>query len=325
MREGHWPYRAREVLGLEINLDTFLTWTEPDWCFCRMGMRTIQLADGRRISIGGEYEDFTDPNFCIYNDVVVQRGNEVEIYTYPTDVFPPTDFHTATLVDKTIWLIGSVGYQELRMPFAQVLALDTVTYELRQIVATTAQSPGWIHRHKATLLDDGFTIEIRGGVVSVTKNGSYYSRCNTDVYHFDTRTAEWSKLTNTESWRQFVIEYIENRELRAHGCSISPSPSHRWYNGEILTQLGYPVELAPSRNSESADSENVTNEAEDYWHLPAHAIFVDGIPVRICDCFLSLHVTIEGVLPPAQVVTLLIKLKELLEFTNRRTQDPVEL
>src|SRR5262245_20211093 len=86
-------YQAASDLGLPA-----IT-RPPVWCFQRFGQSITQLPDGRIIEIGGEHEDHYDPDFCIYNDVVVHRGDGAfDIFGYPEDVFPPTDFHTATLV-----------------------------------------------------------------------------------------------------------------------------------------------------------------------------------------------------------------------------------
>jgi hypothetical protein len=61
----------------------------------------------------GEHEDHYDPDFFIHNDVVVRTPDgEVAIYGYPTEVFLPTDFHTATLLPASIVLIGSLGYRK---------------------------------------------------------------------------------------------------------------------------------------------------------------------------------------------------------------------
>lgn len=78
------------------------------------------LPDGRLILIGGEHEDFDDPDFCIYTDVTVLdgfwRGEErgVQLHIYPRDFFPPTCFHTATLLGGRILLFGSLCYQGAR-------------------------------------------------------------------------------------------------------------------------------------------------------------------------------------------------------------------
>src|SRR5258708_2223735 len=43
----------------------------PGWCFDRFGQSSTNLPDGRTILIAGEHEDYYDPDFYIYNDVVV--------------------------------------------------------------------------------------------------------------------------------------------------------------------------------------------------------------------------------------------------------------
>lgn len=83
----------------------------PMWSFNRIGQSQTKLPDGRIIFIGGEFDDYYDPNFCIFNDVVVQYPNgEIEIYGYPTAIFAPTDFHSSTLIGDEIYIIGNVGY-----------------------------------------------------------------------------------------------------------------------------------------------------------------------------------------------------------------------
>ncbi|HEU0201131.1 MAG TPA: ankyrin repeat domain-containing protein [Burkholderiaceae bacterium] len=43
--------------------------TTPVWCAQRFGQSLTFLPDGRIVQIGGEHEDYYDPDFCIYNDV----------------------------------------------------------------------------------------------------------------------------------------------------------------------------------------------------------------------------------------------------------------
>jgi len=74
----------------------------PVWCAQRFGQSFTFLPDGRIVEIAGEHEDSYDPDFCIYNDVFVHDRGSVRIYGYPEHVFPPTDFHTATLIDRVL-------------------------------------------------------------------------------------------------------------------------------------------------------------------------------------------------------------------------------
>jgi ankyrin repeat protein len=124
----------------------------PVWCAQRFGQSLTLLPDGRAIQIGGEHEDSYDSDFCIYNDVFVHHADgRIDIFCYPEDVFPPTDFHTATLIGDSIYIIGGLGYQGARR-FGEtpVYRLNTTTLQIRRI-ETTGEPPGWVSRHRAVL------------------------------------------------------------------------------------------------------------------------------------------------------------------------------
>ena len=66
-----------------------------------MGQSQTELPDGRLICVAGEHEDSYDPDFHIYNDVVVfDPSGEYEIYGYPQNVFPPTDFQVVLTLER---------------------------------------------------------------------------------------------------------------------------------------------------------------------------------------------------------------------------------
>ena len=160
----------------------------PFWSWERFGRTTTKLPDGRILHIAGEHEDSYDPDFCIYNDVVVEHPDgRREFYLYPQDVFPPTDFHSATLIGDQIILIGSLGYHDLRLPGeTQVLKLDTPTLRMTP-VATTGEGPGWISRHVAERL--GSSILVVGGNVQ-TPDGY---KPNEGVFELDLATMTWRR------------------------------------------------------------------------------------------------------------------------------------
>jgi hypothetical protein len=71
MRDGklkspYGPYRARDLFNVPLVRED-----GPIWTFDRMGATRTELSDGRIVCIGGEHEDWYDPDFHIYNDVVV--------------------------------------------------------------------------------------------------------------------------------------------------------------------------------------------------------------------------------------------------------------
>jgi hypothetical protein len=162
------------------------------WCFQRFGMSFTVLPDGRVIEIAGEHEDHYDPDFCIYNGVVVHHGDGTfDIYGYPRDVFPPTDFHTATLVGDFIYIIGSLGYHgERRYGTTPVYRLDVTNLAIES-VATIGESPGWISRHKARLVGSG--IQVVGGKVCTLVDGQERYQDNPDAFVLDLPSRTWSR------------------------------------------------------------------------------------------------------------------------------------
>lgn len=170
---------------------------EPIWCFDRFGCSITPLPDGRFIEVGGEHEDFYDPDFCIYNEVVVHDGQgNARIYGYPRELFPPTDFHSATLVGDDLYLIGSLGYSEDFQPgHTPVYRLDCTSLVIEQ-VPTQGDGPGWISRHKAHALGES-AIRIEGGEVVV--EGEEENRVNTQVYRLDLTTLSWTCLVSDGS------------------------------------------------------------------------------------------------------------------------------
>jgi len=169
---------------------------EPIWCAQRNGQSITFLADGRIIQIGGEHEDFYDPDFCIYNDVFVHEPDgSFRIYGYPEADFPPTDFHTATLVGDRIYIIGSLGYQSSRsIGSTPVHALDIHTLKISR-VDTTGPAPGWIFKHRDALISPN-AIAISGGSVATLPDGKETHAENAEVHLLDLDRLEWRVATD---------------------------------------------------------------------------------------------------------------------------------
>jgi ankyrin repeat protein len=168
----------------------------PIWCAQRFGQSLTLLPDGRAIQIGGEHEDFYDSNFCIYNDVFVHHPDRrIDIYCYPKDAFPPTDFHSATLVGESIYLIGRYGYKGARR-FGEtpVYRLDIGTFQIHRI-ETVGEQPGWISNHRAAL---GSPHEIRvwGGKISQEAGETESYEDNPFSSVLDITTSRWRREAN---------------------------------------------------------------------------------------------------------------------------------
>jgi hypothetical protein len=174
----------------------------PAWSFSRFGQTATELPDGRKIYIAGEHEDSYDPDFWIYNDVIVQHADgEIEVYGYPRDVFQPTDFHSATAVGGNIIVVGNLGYpDDRRVGVTPVYSLDLSTWSMT-FIETRGDGPGWIHKHSASLVAGEPEIMITGGEVVRDLGPRSPVVENIDDWVLDTHSWTWRRAT-TRRWTQ---------------------------------------------------------------------------------------------------------------------------
>ncbi len=165
----------------------------PVWCADRFGQSLTFLPDGRMVQVGGEHEDHYDPDFCIYNDVFVHSPDgSFTLFGYPEAVFPPTDFHTATLVRDAIYLIGSLGYRGSRHPgTTPFYRLDLATFRIDRLMSS-GEAPGWISRHQATLRSDEEIVVRRGKIVSGPMDDEKYAD-STATFVLDLKQRVWRR------------------------------------------------------------------------------------------------------------------------------------
>jgi len=182
-------------------------------------MTRTRMSDGRIICIGGEHEDSYDPDFCIYNDVTVlmpelgcddvtEGTGSVEIYGYPRDVFEPTDFHTATLVDDKIYIIGCLGYQDRRVTTCTpIYELDTNSYRIEP-VQTSGAAPGWIYKHHASYDAEQNVIAVRGGSIWSVEDNSEIKHFG--AYRLYLEDMRWEVISEAEQHRKFLLKGIND-------------------------------------------------------------------------------------------------------------------
>ncbi|MFO0945535.1 MAG: hypothetical protein U1D30_06275 [Planctomycetota bacterium] len=166
------------------------------WCYDRFGSSLTELGDGRYVQIAGEHEDYYDPDFFIYNDVVIHDGKgDFQIYGYPKDVFPPTDFHTATLCPEGIYIIGGLGYAEQRnVGVTPVYRLMLETWRIDS-VPTTGAMPGCIHNHRARYEPERNVISITGGEIEVPgKEGTEHFKFSDRQFELNLSNLEWRRI-----------------------------------------------------------------------------------------------------------------------------------
>jgi hypothetical protein len=199
LKSSYGPYRPRDLFKIPLNREE-----GPIWTFDRTGATRTQLPDGRLICVGGEHEDYYDPDFYIYNDVVVLGlSGQIEIFGYPKRIFPPTDFHTATVVGDRFVIVGGLGYPQDRRPgHTPVYTLDLSQYSI-SVIATSGEMPGWISGHQASFIEEGI-VTIRGGRCIQERGGQQRVRRNVEDYALDTRSWAWQRLTD-RNWPQFSI------------------------------------------------------------------------------------------------------------------------
>lgn len=288
-------YQATQLLGGPSALTS-----GPGWCFDRFGQTTTVLADGREVLIAGEHEDSYDPDFYIYNDVVVRAADGgITIFGYSDDVFPPTDFHTATLLPGSIVLIGSLGYQEDRQneKETQVLQLMLDDFAIHKINSCGA-SPGWIHRHSAVLSSDGQSITVSGGMIDPC-SAERSLKENVDDWVLDLRTWNWTRSTHRD-WHQWTFR----RTDRKHN-HLFDLRSAVW-----MRDMNWKEELAKEMQRLEADigqtpdldlmptiyhsDDSVTQLPQDKDHYNDFRVLVDGIIVRFTEEMHVVRAVAEG-------------------------------
>jgi ankyrin repeat protein len=187
IRSGADAHLVRRFFG-----DSDIYATRTIWCFDRMGMSFTELSDGRFVQIGGEHEDHYDPNFCIYNEVVIHaRNGTFEVLGYPKEVLPPIDFHTATYWQGSIFIVGGLGYAGTRRSgVTPVYRLDCSTWSIEPVV-TRGENPGWIYNHRAALRDAG-TITINCGDIWTAEDTEIVK--NTGRFELNLASMIWTRL-----------------------------------------------------------------------------------------------------------------------------------
>lgn len=316
-------YQATKLLDGPSAMDA-----GPGWCFDRFGQSSTLLPDGRTVLIAGEHEDYYDPDFYIYNDVVVQHPDgRVQILGYPREVFPPTDFHSATLVGSQIILIGNLGYPEDRHSGkTQVLALDLENFATRA-AQTSGAPPGWLHAHTATLAEDHGTILVTGG--RLDRGGQESSLVdNLDDWRLHLADWRWERLTERR-WPRWEVRreddgpnHLFEYQMAAWAAEHPGLFRLGGRSAEGAGGLGLPsledelgqapdLDLFANRYRPPIPHE-VLPASEEEERPGVHRIRVDGVVVRYVEDMGTVQVTVEGELPEATLTTLVSDLVEKL-------------
>lgn len=302
VRSRTTPYAVAQRFGEPSPLEA-----GAGWCFYRFGRTGTELPDRRTVLIAGEHEDCYDPDFYIYNDVVVLHPDaHMDIFGYPREVFPPTDFHTATLVGNRIFIIGGLNYPEERQPgVTNVFCLDLESFAVAPF-ATTGKPPGWIHRHTAALSVDGSAIRLSGGRINSVKN----------INEWELRLASgsWEQLT-ARLWQIWQVQREDNHlthlwqirsqlSLEAAGQKEAVAEQMR----KLWEQHGL-ANVIPTLEQEIGGPPDVDALNQLYRPPVPHArlpgaeepntcrICADGVTVRYEESLHGIEIMFEGALP----------------------------
>jgi hypothetical protein len=272
----------------------------PTWCFDRFGQSTT-VADGRTIYIGGEHEDYYDPDFCIYNDVVIVAPNgDVAIYGYPEDVFPPTDFHSATLFGDAIVIIGSLGYHQARTAGTTPVYRLALATKAIEPIATTGDPPGWIHKHTATL--EGTRVIVSGGMIEVADS----LEDNIDEWALDLATSRWERRTHKD-WQRFTLVPPEGTRARLFEIrQMQWAVDHPDFKGSVdyraglIEGTGREPDLAVLHDLYLVDDDTDLVEGDDDEYN-VFRIEIDGVTVRFTEESHRVKALVEGRLSDARL------------------------
>ncbi|MGC6464228.1 MAG: hypothetical protein ACON38_20295 [Akkermansiaceae bacterium] len=278
----------------------------PAWCCDRFGQTTTNLPDGTKVLVAGEHEDHYDPDFHIYNDViVVDPDGQVRIYGYPENVFPPTDFHSATLVGNEVILIGSLGYPDQRNDQeTQVLRLSLTDWSIAS--QPTSNPPGWISHHQAKACVDQKSISVTG-LQRWTEVQGLFDDFST--WELDLTSWEW-RCVEEKNWSQYRLfrrdeEYSNLWRVRLSvGLEDLDEKTLKKMKPDLLPLLYRPTlphtEIVPPEPS-LEDLENDDFDPQ-YNHF---RISVDDVDVLFIEDHNEVVMRIEGQLPEQKVAQIL--------------------
>ena len=330
-----WEWMLREEVGTYSATQHFQLGSAfdlgPGWCSQRYGQSETLLPDGRVILIAGEHEDYYDPDFYIYNDVIVKNPDgSTHFYSYPEEDFTPTDFHSATLLDEQIILIGNLGYLESRRPGETLVqSLSLKDFHIRKI-ETKGNCPGWIGNHRTEYFSAEKKVIVSGGE-TFGDDGSLLE--NIDDWELDLSIWTWKRLTERKwtrvefskadrGWMNlFEMRNAQFMEvMRKEHASMMTEEMKTLFDssgieGEDDELLGEPAEdsvFTPPEDPEvlaslyqpNLDFKEVSKESEEDYDV--FQILVDDVTVRYNEKGSYLVMTVEGELP-SQVVESLVK------------------
>ncbi len=264
VRTDSGAWKARSQFDDEDSLND-----KPVWCYERYGKSITAIGGGRFIEIAGEHEDSYDPDFCIYNEVFYHKGGGIfSIYQYPKDVFPPTDFHTATLEDRFVYVIGKLGYPDERVyGTTPVYRLDTEDFRIEKL-ETNGECPGWIYNHSAELVRQSI-IRIQGGEVLEWVKEKESHRINAFDFDLDLSTLEWTKRDHVpKSGKPPFLPAEYKRFSHSDKSLVAIDDDNQWRLLRVISV--HRIDVAEGQNIQF-ENETLTASSDDFLFVVAYS------------------------------------------------------
>ncbi|MDB6110757.1 MAG: hypothetical protein JWR69_2507, partial [Pedosphaera sp.] len=224
---------------------------------------------------------------------------------YPRDVFPPTDFHSATQVGDHIIVLGNLGYPEDRkLGTTQILTLDLATFAIASVQASGA-SPGWIHGHAVELSADRRSILLRGG--KLERGGEDKSLVeNIDDWRLHLADWHWERMTERR-WLRWDVRRSDGQ--RNHLWEIQQAVWSRsvGWDKELREQMEQlEEELGIRPNLDLVENlfrppipHEVMDQVEDEYNVFRNKLA--GVVIRYVVDMHSIQLTVEGGLSQTSV------------------------
>lgn len=242
--------------------------------------------------------------------MVLRPDGSVKIYGYPVDVFPPTDFHSASLCGDEILILGGLRHPDERDHN------DTFVFRLQlsefsiQRVETHGTSPHWLYDHAAELDSTGRKLVCSGGRVTHKPTGRTLE--NLVTWEFDLSTNTWSSKA-TKSFQRWILVRKDESYNELWGIEQVARASRSARKDEFAEK--YRLEFAARNHAVDAELFEA-RFAPPFPHTPieatdpygddhrVHRFAVEGVVVRIVEDMHEIAVTVEGELPSETLAAL---------------------
>lgn len=242
--------------------------------------------------------------------MILRANGSTEFYGYPTDIFPPTDFHSATLFGDEIFIIGGLRYPDERDPSATLVFRLQLSDFSMQVVKTCGNTPSWLYDHSAELDEARHTIVCSGGKVTHVPTGRTVENLTTWEFDLTTNTCSsletkpfqrWILVREDEGYNElWSIEQVARASRSARKDDFSEK-----YRADFAAR-GHEVDADVFEARFTPPFAHTPIETADPYgdNYRVHRFVVEGAVVRISEEMHEIAVTVEGEMSPDLLASL---------------------